>query len=462
MIEINLTQKKRKFRKLSPSRIFVIGFLSIIFLGGTLLLFPISRQKGYDFCLDEIVNSYFTAVSATCVTGLLSCDTATTWSGFGQAVILFMIQIGGLGFMSMTVFFTAIVRKRLSPKTHTLVAQSYNLSSESGLARIVRRILLGTFITETVGACLLMARFIPLFGVKDGVWFAFFHSISSFCNAGFDLFGEYHGPFTSLDMFKSDPYVLFVIGTLIFIGGIGFIVWDEMIEFIFHKKRLSVYTRFVLIISAVLLCAGSFLIFIGEFSNPETLGSMNFIDKLVNSYFQSVTTRTAGYDAMGNAYMRDFTKMICIMLMFVGGASGSTAGGVKVSTFGLLLYTVYSTAVGKTQIVIFKRRISHANVFRAMTIVAIGFALCMCGALVIDVTTGAGFIPALYESSSAFATVGLSVIGTPSLSNGIKLMLMTFMFFGRVGVLTVTYALLTRLNNEEQAIKYSETNMLIG
>lgn len=245
-------------------------------------------------------------------------------------------------------------------------------------------------------------------------------------------------------------------------GGIGFVIWDDLIEYFRNKKRLSVYSRFVLIISAGLVLGGTLLVFIGEFNNPDTIGDMNFIDKVVNSYFQSVTTRTAGFDALGNAGMTDFTKVICIMLMFIGGASGSTAGGIKVSTAGLLVYTVYTAAVGKTQVVLFKRHISHANVFRALAISAIGMTLTFLFATVIQLVSSCPFISALYETVSAFATVGLSVVGTPSLNGFLKLLLMLLMFFGRVGVLTVTYSLLMKLGREEQLIKYPETQMLIG
>lgn len=447
---------------LSPARVLVFGFLTIILIGGTLLLLPIARRGEYIFSLNEILNSYFTAVSATCVTGLVSCDTAATWSIFGQAVILCMIQVGGLGFMTLTVIFARIIRKKISPRQHILIAQSLNVSASSGLLKLVKRILIGTFTAETVGALILMTRFIPEFGKGEGIWFGFFHSISAFCNAGFDLLGNYGGEFSSIAMFKSDPVVLLTLACLIMFGGIGFIVWDELYEHFVHKRRFSVYTRFVLIITAILVGLGTVLIFFGELTNPETLGGMSFIDKITNAFFQSVTTRTAGFDAFGNSSMRDFTKIICIMLMFIGGASGSTAGGIKVGTMGLLVYTVYSAAIGKTQIVLFKRKISHANVFRAMAIASIGATLALIVAFIIQLSSDCPFIAALYESVSAFATVGLSVVGTPVLHGAVKLLLMMLMFFGRVGVLTITFSLLVKLNREEEIIKYPEAQMLIG
>lgn len=463
MIKIRNKNIPRIKKRLSPAKILIIGFLTIIFIGGTLLLLPVSRNDAYSFSFNEIINSYFTAVSATCVTGLVACDTATTWSTFGCAVILVMIQIGGLGFMTMTVIFSLVARKRLSPSQNTLLAQSLNLSSMTGMRRLVKRLLLGTLITETLGACLLMIRFIPEFGVSDGIWFSFFHSVSAFCNAGFDILGNHGGEYSSMMMFNNDPFVLYVLSTLIFIGGIGFIVWDELIDFAVNKRtKLSVYTRFVLIISAILLCAGSFLVFIGEFTNPETIGDMSFINKVANSVFQSFSTRTAGYASFGNEGMRDFTKIMCIMLMFVGGASGSTAGGIKVSTFGILLYTVYSTAIGKTDLILFKRKISHANVFRALTIAAISSFFAFAAAVAVQLRTGSNFIDCLYETVSAIATVGLSNIGTNSLTPDLKLILMVLMFFGRVGVLTITYALSARLNSEKHIVGYTEAQMLIG
>lgn len=463
MIKISNKNNLKAKKRFSPAKVLIFGFLTIILTGGTLLLLPVSRFQSYTFSFDEIINSYFTAVSATCVTGLVACDTAATWSTFGRAVILIMIQLGGLGFMTMTVLFSLVARRRLSPSQNTLLAQSLNLSSMSGLSKLVKRLLIGTFITETLGACLLMIRFIPRFGVQNGIWFSFFHSISAFCNAGFDILGQHGGEYSSIAMFSSDPFVLMVLATLIFIGGIGFIVWDELIDFAKNKRtRLSVYTRFVLLITAVLLCAGSFMIFIGEFNNPETIGNMSLIDKMANSAFQSFTTRTAGFDAIGNGNMRDFTKIVCIMLMFIGGASGSTAGGIKVSTFGLLLYTVYCTAIGKTDIILFKRRISHANVFRALTIAVIGAVFTFLAATALQLGSGLDFIDCLYETVSAFATVGLSNIGTYNLASPLKIILMILMFFGRVGVLTITYALSARLNNEKHIVGYTEAPMLIG
>lgn len=459
----DLQTKKRRGFFSYPARVIVTGFLAIILLGGTLLLFPFSRADGSFASGGEILGTYFTAVSATCVTGLVVFDTGTFWSAFGQVIILLMIQTGGLGFMTMSVVISIIVRRKISPKEQLVLAQSLNLSSIHGIIRLMKRILIGTFAFEGAGAVILFLRFIKDFPLGRAIYYSIFHSVSAFCNAGFDLFGGHFGEYNSIIHYNNDYIVLGTFSVLIITGGIGFMVWDDFIELIKHKKRLSVYTRFVLIITCVLIVTGGLFFMITEYSNPATIGNMSFFQKLANSFFHSVTCRTAGFDAVGCGGLTELGKFGSIALMFIGGASGSTAGGIKVSTIGLLAYSIWRVLCGNTTIILFKRRISHSNVLRAMTIFAVAFILVSVFALLISFTLGgAQFIDILFETVSAFATVGLTALGTPLLSGFARALIMILMFFGRVGILTITYSLLERLNGESSVIKYPEAQILIG
>lgn len=439
--------------------IIAVGFLLIIALGTLLLMLPVSSADG---SFTPPLDASFTAISATCVTGLITVDTAEHWSVFGQIVILLMIQTGGLGFMSIAVLLSLIVKRSVTPRERMLVAMSYNLGSYDNIGVLIKRIGIGTLCIELAGAAVLSTRFIPLFGVGDGIYKSIFHSVSAFCNAGFDLFGNYSGRFTSLTAFSGDVTVNITIMLLIITGGIGFIVWNDIANMITRKKPLSVYSRFILIITVILIAGGTAMFALFEWNNPATLGGMTTGNKLLASAFQSVTLRTAGFCTVDQGALTQSSQLTSIVLMFIGGASGSTAGGVKVGTIGVLIYTVWCVALGKDEAVLFRRKISNSSFMRAAAVVAVQIFLVIAGTLAITALSDCSIIDSAYEAASASGTVGLTVGITPALDTISKLILMALMYFGRVGILTVTYAVMVNLHESNAVISYPDANMLIG
>lgn len=454
---------KHKFRFGSSKRrttgVIAIGFLMIILLGALLLMLPISSVSR---TFTPPLDAAFTAVSATCVTGLVTVDTATHWSLFGQIVILTLIQIGGLGFMSLAVIMSLIIKRAVTPRERMLVAMSYNLDNYDNISVLLKRIGVGTLAIEFAGAAALATRFIPVFGVADGIYKSIFHSISAFCNAGFDLMGHYSGQFSSLSAFVGDPVVNITIILLILLGGIGFIVWNDIANAVTRKKRLSVYSRFVLIISGILVLGGTALIATMEWHNPATLGPMPVGEKLLAASFQAVTLRTAGFCTINQAGMTQGSQLLSILLMFIGGCSGSTAGGVKVGTIGVLVYTVWCAALGKKQAVLFHRTISHDSFIRAVSVIMVQLVIVLTGTLATSELSGCSIMSAAYEVFSATDTVGISLGITPLLDVGSKLLLMLMMYLGRVGILTVTYAVMLNQRDSRSVISYPDANMLIG
>ena len=423
-------------------------------------MLPISSKSGES---TDPLTAFFTAVSASCVTGLVVVDTGLYWSLFGQIVILIMIQIGGLGFMTLAVLLSSIVRRNITPREQMLVAMSYNLNGYGSISKLVKRILLGTLVIELSGAAVLSTQFIPIFGVGKGIYMSIFHSVSAFCNAGFDLMGSYGGEFSSFLSFSGNYAIGITLMLLIILGGIGFIVWSDVINFFISKRRLSVYSKFVLLVSAILLFGGALLFAIFEWNNPETLGGMTIGEKILNSFFQSVTLRTAGMSMVDNACLSEISQLLGVVLMFIGGASGSTAGGVKVATIGILFYTIYCVCIGKKRVVIFGRKLSSDSFMRAAAIIFIQLGMVFAVTAIIIMSTGLDTMAVLYEVTSAGGTVGISLGLTPTLNVFSKLMLMLLMYFGRVGILSITYAIMANMSkNDLGSIDYPEANMLIG
>ena len=449
----------RKKRGLTTPQILILGFLCVILIGASLLHLPIASRSGTPV---PFADCAFTAVSATCVTGLVVTDTALTWSGFGQAVILVMIQIGGLGFMTLAVMLSNLMRRRVSARERVILANSYNLISFEGLMPFVRRIFGGTLLIELCGAVALSFRFIPMYGsVWQGIWRSVFHSVSAFCNAGFDLMGSESGAFTSLTSFARDPLINITVMLLIMIGGIGFVVWDDILYYIKERRRFSVYTKLVLTVSAVLWIGGALVVAIPEWNNPATLGALQPGEKVMASFFQSVTFRTAGFNTISLGDMHALPKLASVLIMFVGGASGSTAGGVKVGTVGVLIYAAILHSCGRKHITVFRRTIPSEDVIRAFTLVTVQFFVTMLGAFFL-IGDGADLMTALFETFSASATVGLSLGLTPTLSLASKIVVMTLMFFGRVGILTIATLLSDKEVQEQNQMQYADTHLMIG
>jgi trk system potassium uptake protein TrkH len=418
---------------------------------------PISSASG---SFTSPLTAAFTAVSATCVTGLVVVESGLYWSAFGKCLIILLIQIGGLGFMTMAVLLSVIIRRSLSPRDRILVAASYGINDFGGVNKLVKRILLGTLAIEGSGALLLSLRFIPDFGFGKGVAFSVFHSISAFCNAGFDILGNGD----SMGAYAKDPIVSITLMLLVLLGGIGFPVWNE---FIGRKKgqRFSVYTKFVLILSLIYVVGGAFIVAILEWNNTGTFGEMNFGEKVLNSFFQSVTWRTAGFTAVDNAALSEGTKLAGLFFMFSGGASASTAGGVKIATVGVIALAAYTVAVGRNDINFMRRRIPLEAVMRALSLVVIQLILTVVATLIctsVCANMDVSGIDLLYEVVSAGGTVGLTAGLTPSLPTAAKIVLMFMMYFGRVGILTVTCSLMGRGAQASSALTYPDANILIG
>jgi trk system potassium uptake protein TrkH len=360
--------------------------------------------------------------------------------------------------MTMAVLLSLIIRRNISPRERMIVAMSYNLNDYGSTVKLVRRILLGTVGFELLGAALLAIRFIPKFGTGRGIYMSVFHSISAFCNAGFDILGNGN----SMGDYYGDPLVCLTLMALISIGGIGFIVWGDLVNFR-TRRKLSVYSKFVLILTAVLTVLGTAYVAISEWNNPLTIGNYSVGEKLLCSAFQSVTWRTAGFATVDQASLHGATKIFGGIMMFIGGASGSTAGGVKVATVGILVLTVMSVSVGKPEINLFKRRVPSGVILRAMTLVSIQLILIFVAALLCNAVSSASLIDLFYEVVSAGGTVGLTASLTPTLHPFALVVLMCMMFFGRLGILTITLAIATRSSERSPSIlTYPDANILIG
>lgn len=439
--------------------IIAVGFLIIIFFGALLLALPFSTASGKS---TSPLDALFTAVSATCVTGMVTVDTGTHWSLFGQLVILLLVQVGALGFMTVGVLLSLLVKRAVTPKERMLVAMSYNIASYEKTGELLRRIWIGTLAIELAGAAVLTIRFVPLFGVWDGIYKSIFTAITAFCNAGFDLFGSYSGEFSSLTAFSGDYVVNITIMLLIIIGGIGFIVWNDIANMFIRKKHISVYSRFVLIISSILILGGAILFAIIEWNNPESIGNMSVGDKIIASLFQSVTTRTAGFATIPQGGLNESSQLLSVILMFIGGASGSTAGGVKVATVGIIIFTLFSVSIGRREAVLFRRKISQDTFTRAVAVVGVQLLMLAAGSIAISASMNCGMLEAIYEAAGSLGTVGLSLDLTPTLNTFSKIIDMVLMYFGRVGVLTVAYAVMVNLRESRSVISYPDANMLVG
>ena len=447
---------KKRHRTLSPMKIIAVVFAVIILLGACLLALPAASRSGVSCGFRPAL---FTATSATCVTGLVLYDTYTQWSGFGQIVIISLIQIGGLGFMSAATLFVTGLRKRAGMKQRMVMAQALSVSDLDGIVSLQKMVLTGSFTVEGAGALILFFRFLPEYGFGKALKWGIFHAISAFCNAGFDILGCIT-PGASLMEFQSDPVVLLTLSALVIVGGLGFLVWQELWEKRSFRK-FSVYTKLVLITTAALLGAGWLLTCLLEWNNPATLGAMSVPDKLLNGLFQSVTLRTAGFTAIDQNGLTDAGKAASMVLMIIGGSSGSTAGGLKTVTFIVLFLFMAARARGRETVTVYRRTIPKGQVLDAMTIAFIMIALAMFGGIFISATSPVGFTEALYEAVSALATVGITAGATGNLSIPAQILIIVYMYFGRVGVLTISMGFLAG-NRAEERFRYAETNLLIG
>ena len=441
---------------LSTTRIIAVTFAVIILLGAVLLTLPCASRSGISCGFRPAL---FTATSATCVTGLVLYDTWSQWSGFGQAVILCMIEIGGLGFMSAASLVVFVLRRRVGLKQRLVMAQALSLNDMESVVKLEKWVIFGSISVQLFGALILALRFLPDYGPRRAILWGIFHSVSAFCNAGFDILGCIE-PGASMMAFSGDAVVCITLMALIVFGGLGFFVWEEVAR-VRSFKKLSVYSKLVLITSLLLILGGGILFCALEWNNPGTLGTMTVGEKILNGFFQSVSTRTAGFASFDQGKLTDAGKALTVALMFVDGSSGSTAGGMKTVTLVVLLLFMASKARGKGNINVFRRTIPQDQVLNAMTIFSIMVGLSLFGSIFICATSPVSFADGLYEAVSALATVGLTASVTPQLSIPAQILIMVYMYFGRVGVLTISLGFLMG-DKAEERFRYAQTNLLIG
>ncbi|WP_088066749.1 TrkH family potassium uptake protein [Gottfriedia luciferensis] len=444
---------KKPLSSLDPSKVLVMGFALIILLGAFLLTLPLATVDGNGL---KWLNALFTSTSATCVTGLVVVDTGTTFTLFGQLVILSLIQVGGLGFMTFATFFAVLLGKRISLKERLLLQEALNNMTYAGIVRLVKRILVFTVVIELVGAILLAIRFAFDMPLSKAIYYGIFHSISNFNNAGFDLMGE----FSSLTGYVEDPLVTIVVCALITLGGIGFIVMNELYEYK-QTRRLSLHSKVVLYTSAWLLVIGTVLIFLFEFNNPKTIQPLSMSGKFLGSLYQSVTPRTAGSNTLNIPDLTQPSLFIITILMFIGASPGSTGGGIKTTTFATLLGAVRSQIKGKEDVVFFKRRVMYETIFKALTVMVSGLILVITVTMLLTISEhGKNFLMILFEATSAFATVGLSMGLTPDLTPFGRMLIILTMFAGRVGPLTIAFAVAIRRHSDP--FKHPKGKITIG
>ncbi|PCN44892.1 Trk family potassium uptake protein [Brevibacillus laterosporus] len=442
----------KKFH-LSPPKVLVLGFALIIAIGAILLTLPIATNDGHGLSL---INAVFTSTSATCVTGLVVTDTGTTFTLFGQLVILALIQVGGLGFMTLATFFALLMGKKISLQQRLLLQESLNQISIEGVVRLAKMLLIFTGLIELTGGILLTLRFAFDMPFAKALYYGMFHSISNFNNAGFDLMGE----FSSLTKYVSDPIVNITVCLLIILGGIGFIVMAEVYGYR-DTKRLSLHTKVVLTTTAILIILGTLAILILEFTNPKTLQPLSPVGKFFGALYQSVTARTAGSNTISIGDMHQSSLFFMIVLMFIGASPGSTGGGIKTTTFATLLGAVWAQIKGREDVIFYRQRILPHMIYKSLTVTMTALFIVIIVSMILTITEpGKDFLMILFESVSAFATVGLSMGLTPDLSDIGKIVISLTMFAGRVGPLTIAFALAQR--NRKEYFRYPKGKIMIG
>lgn len=455
--------------KITAAQMVTISFLAVIFLGSFLLYLPASQNMTASPV--SYINALFTAVSATCVTGLVTVVTAVQWNLFGQIVILLMIQIGGLSFITLFTFVVVNIGKKINLKNRMLIQASLNQNDSHGMVKMVLLAIKGTLLAEGIGAFFLYVSFVNMPGISPllALRYSIFHAISAFCNAGFDIIGT-----QSFASFSTFPMLNITIMSLITIGGIGFTVWREVLEkarFRFSnskkKKHFSIHTKLAFITSAVLILSGATYFFITEYNNPGTLGPLSVPAKILASFFQSVTLRTAGFFTIDQNALTESSKFVSSLFMMVGGSPGGTAGGIKTVTLAVVIVAIWATLRGRKNIETMKRSISIRVLTRAITIIGIMFSLWFIVATALEFTEAGSsfpytFVDLLFEVASALGTVGLTTGITPYLSSYGKILIMMCMFIGRLGPIGIAVSLQRRLHTADDSIVLPEDNVIIG
>ena len=451
--------RKKKYT-LSTTQIILLSFLVTILFGSVLLALPISSADGEAV---PYLDALFTATTATCVTGLVTLPTVSAWSVFGQIVILLLIQVGGLGIITIMSGLMLLLNREMGISDRLLIQDAFNLNTMSGLARFVKNVLLGTLIIEGIGAVLYMLVFIPEFGAS-GIWISVFNSVSAFCNAGMDIIAE-----NSLCNYATDPFINAVTAALIILGGLGYIVWWDVLRVIKSRspknrkifRHLTLHSKIAITVTAGLILAGAILIFIFEYTNPLTIGEMSLFDKIQVSLFQSITTRTAGFATIPQENLTNASAAISVILMLIGGSPVGTAGGMKTVTIAILVCSALATIRNKNGATLFGRRISEESIKKAVAVVVMFITICAISTTLLMATSNVHAIDAVYETVSATATVGLSRNLTSTLNMSGKLIIIVTMYFGRVGPISLAVALGSK-NESQNVIAEPTEDISIG
>jgi len=451
--------RKKKFT-LSTTQIILLSFLVTILIGSGLLALPISSASGEAV---PYLDALFTATTSTCVTGLVTLPTVSTWSFFGQIVILLLIQIGGLGIITIMSGLMLLLNRKMGIGDRLLIQDAFNLNTMSGLAKFVKNVLFGTLIIEGIGAVLYMIVFVPEFGVR-GIWISVFNSVSAFCNAGIDIIAE-----NSICNYATNPLINIVTSALIILGGLGYIVWWDVLRVVKSRsaknrkifRHLTLHSKIAITVTAGLVLVGALLIFIFEYSNPLTIGEMSLFDKIQVSLFQSVTTRTAGFASVPQENLTNASAAISIILMLIGGSPVGTAGGMKTVTIAVLICSAFATIRNKNSVTLFGRRFSEASVKKAVAVAVTFLTICSASTILLLATSNASALDVVYETVSATATVGLSRNLTGTLNTFGKLIIIVTMYFGRVGPISLAVALGSK-NESQNVISEPTEDISIG
>lgn len=436
----------------SPPLTLVMGFAAMVSIGTVLLALPISSRSGQ---WTSFVDALFTSTSAVCVTGLAVVDTLDYWNFFGQLVILILVQLGGFGFMTSATFFLMVIGRRIGLRERLLIRESVGVPQLGGLLRITIGMGIFTISAEVIGAAVFFFRFSKDFTTGEAIWKSIFQSVSAFNNAGFDIFGG----FRSMTDYHTSPLVVLTTSALVVLGGISFLALRD-VTINRSLKKLSIDTKIILSFTILLLLLGTAMVAAMEFTNYETLGAMPLPEKIMNAFFQSVTSRTAGFASFSTANMTDYALFFTMLLMFIGGASGSTAGGIKVNTFGMIIATIWDSLRGKEYPGVFGREFINQQIFRALAVIMLSLSVVTFITFWLEATEGLPLLKVLFETVSAFGTTGLSTGITPGLSTAGRILIAFTMFLGRLGPLTLTLALIAR--QKPTLYRYPKEVMRIG
>lgn len=443
------------FRKLSPTRIIALSFALVILIGTILLSLPAATKSGQE---TSVFDALFTSVSATCVIGVSPFDTYTHWTMFGQIVIMILFQIGGLGIMSFMSLFSIFLHKKIGLQERLLLVQTSGNIRLNGVVKLLKRIFIGTFLFEGIGAVILAIAFYSEMGLGKSIYYGIFHSISAFCNAGFDLMG-FREPFSSMSHYETNPLICFTLMALVILGGLGFFVWSDVIKNKFKFSRYSLHSKIILYSALILILGGWFFYYIFEMNG--NLYNLSYPEKIMSALFMSVSTRTAGFNAMDINALSEAGMLLTMCLMFIGAGVGSTSGGIKTTTIAILLAAVMAFAKGKKDVVIFKRRVDNETIRHAASILIVYMMAVLISTMLICFTDGIRLEDALFETISAVSTVGYSRVGIQNMSIIAKMVMMILMYGGRIGFMSLLMVFWEK-DKGEAPIEHPTEEIMIG